>query len=341
MLGWTQASPVDSSGRFAVRPRPIPLPLLPVLLVSLLAGGFALVAAGPATALQEAQAEVQATGAGDAGDSQLDTQTVTATANVQSIGQDLAEAEANATTLGALRSRSVASGASGPNGPSDADARAAWYSDLTTTDTDPGGPIDLDLDVTIDGTLTYFQNNVGPSADDIRSSVRLEVTLVSGSTVLNPFDGTTELTSVSGSVPPALNRSGSWADPARDPDFTVVSCSAFSCQVDVSTTVSIEDTISVGFGQPFSLEVQFRTDAFIWNGEETEATADFLNTANVVISTDTPDVTIAAAPDPPSPVPALSPTGLGALIGTVGGGGLLATAVRRRAARPSGARHAP
>lgn len=291
-----------------------------------LTGGFVLPA--PAAALQQAQAEAQATAAGDGGGTQLDTQTVTATASQLSSGFDSAEAAAESTTLGSLRSRSAVSGASGTNGPSDADARAAWFSDLVTAGSDPGAPVDLDLDLTVSGTLTYLNNNGGASADDIRSSVRLEITLVSGATVLNPFDGTAELTTVTNSSPPALNRTGSWSPPARDADFTVVSCSAFSCQVDVAATVSLPDAIDVDFGEPFSLEVQLHTDAFIWNGRESLATAEFFNTASVTISTDTPGVVIEAAPDSPAEVPALGPIAGGVLALLLSGGGLVA--LRRR-----------
>lgn len=288
-----------------------------------------LVFPAPAAALQQSQSEAQATAAGDAGGAQLDTQTVTSAASQLSSGFDLAEAEAGSTTLGALRSRSVVSGASGSNGPSDADSRAAWFSDLVTTGNDPGMPVDLDLEVTIEGTLSYLNNNGGASADNIRSSVRFELTLVEGQTVLNPFDGTAELTTVTNSSPPALNRTGSWSDPTRDADFTVVSCSAFSCQVDIATTISLPDTLGVDFGEPFSLEVQLHTDAFIWNGRESEATADFFNTATVSISTDTPGVVIEAAPDPPAAVPGLGPAAGGLLALLLSGAGL--RALRSRA----------
>jgi hypothetical protein len=270
----------------------------------LLAFVFAIGLSSSAQALQEAQAEATATAAGDSGGTDLDIQSGTASASFVSSGFDAAEAEAQSTTGGNVRSRSEAGGASGNSAPSDAFGRAAWYSDLVTTGVDPGGPIDIDLDLAIDGSLLYSNNNSGASLDDIRSSVRMQITVHGTGGSQSPFDGTAKLATSTNDSPPVLTRMGSWSDSGRDGDFTVVGCTRFSCQIDVDATISLPDTLSVDFGESFAVEVQFITTAHIFRGGEVSAEADFFNTGSVTLSTDTPGVTIEAAPDLPTPVPA-------------------------------------
>jgi hypothetical protein len=139
--------------------------------------------------------------------------------------------------------------------------------------------------------------------DDVRSSVRVEITLYPSTGPLLPFDGTAKLATDTNSTPPLLTRSGDWLDASRDGDFTVVSCTRFSCQIDVDATISLPDTLNLPFGESFAVEVALITTAHIFQGNEVEAEANFFNTANVTLSTDTPGVTIdavIAAPEVPA-----------------------------------------
>jgi len=301
------------------------LALLPILLAS----------AGVARAqIQEAQAETVATAAGDIGGSDIETRSSTASASFASLGDDEAAAQAETTVLGAVGARAYAGGASGSNTPSDAFGRAAWYSDLVTTGVDPGVPVDIDLELSIEGKLVYANNNGGPGPDDVRSSIRMEITVYDTRGPRNPFDGTAKLASQTNSTPAILVRTGDWLDPGRDGDFTIVECTRFTCQVDVDTRLSLPDVLDLDFGEPFAVEVNFIAQAHVFEGREVEAEADFLNTGMLTLATDTPGVGIQPIPTA-APVPGFGAVGLALLVILVG----LSTALLARYRRLRARRH--
>ena len=267
-----------------------------------------------------AHADARAMTPGDDAGTVTDNGAITASATNSASGSGVADAFSQATVGGNLRSSSSVSSASGSSLDSDARADAHWIGQYQTQGTNPGGPIDIDLNLSIDGTLGYFNNNTNVGPGDLLSSVSVRLILhdiVSGATSV--FDGAAEMSSISRFVPPDFNRSGSWADSARDGDFTVQNCGGpFSCQVDVAASIVVDDALLVGFGSVFGVEVQLISHAFQAQGQETQASSDFANTASVSLSTDTPGVSFALVPEP----------GSGLLLGL---GLTLLAGVRRRA----------
>jgi hypothetical protein len=200
---------------------------------------------------------------------------------------------------GTARSSSLVDSASGSGEASNATATARWIAQVQTGGIDPQNPIDIDLDLAVDGTLTYLNNNTNVGPDDLLSSVTLRLTLHDmGSGATSVFDGSAALSSVSRTESPVLNRSGDWADASRDGDFTMQNCSPLSCQFDVDALILVDDALLIGFGDVFGVEVELITVAFQAQGRETAAGSDFANTASVNLSTDTPGITFTLVPEP-------------------------------------------
>jgi hypothetical protein len=224
--------------------------------------------------------------------------TVASASNI-AVGSGIADAFAQATVGGEVRSRSLVDSASGLAQASNAAAVARWTGQFQTAGIDPGNPIDLDLVLDIDGMLSYSNNNANVGLDDLLSSVTFSLTLhdvLSGATSV--FDGSASLSSISRFDPPDFDRGGDWADSSRDSDFTIPFCGAFSCQVDVDALISVDDALLVGFGATFGVEVELFTSAFQAQGQETGASSDFANTASVNLSTDTPGISFEPVPEP-------------------------------------------
>jgi hypothetical protein len=247
-----------------------------------------------------ASASATAVTPGDDAGTVVDSGASSATASNSASGSGDAESFAQGIVGGAARSRSFVESASGLAEASNAEAPAGWTGQVLTGGTDPGAPIDIDLGLRVDGILTYFNNNTNVGLGDLFSSVDVRLTLydeLSGATSV--FDGIATLSGVDRSLPPELIRSGDWADPSRDGDFTVSpTCRAFVCQVDVVANILVEDALLVGFGDTFGVEVELITRAFQAQGRETGASADFSNTVSVDLSTDTPGITFTAVPEP-------------------------------------------
>lgn len=245
-----------------------------------------------------ASASANAAGGPSSGNTANDPVTVSVSAT--SSGDDFAQAMAQATVGGAARSLSNSGGASGQSIPSDAEGSARWISNLIATGTDPGNPIDVDLVTTVDGMLSYNNNNSGASADDIRSLVNVRLTVHDQSGAISAFDGSAQLATVDNSNPPQLTRSGDWADPSRDGDFSTGACGAFSCNYDVNLSTTFNDVTFVGLGDTFAVEFELETAAFTFAGREVEALSDFFNTGGVMVATNTPGITFQMVPEPTS-----------------------------------------
>ncbi|MBW2425864.1 MAG: hypothetical protein JRG86_16575 [Deltaproteobacteria bacterium] len=69
--------------------------------------------------------------------------------------------------------------------------------------------------------------------------------------------------------------------------------------------------------EPFAVEVDFITQAQLFEGREVEAEADFLNTQNPALAIDTPGITIDAIPTAAA-VPGFGAVGLALLVILVG-----------------------
>jgi hypothetical protein len=223
----------------------------------------------------------------------------TATATNSASGSGDAESFGQATVGGVARSQASVDSGSGLAEPSNAEGTARWVGQVQTGGVDPGGPIDIDLDLNVDGVLTYFNNNTNVGTGDLFSSVTLQLTLFdefSGATGI--FDGSATLSGVSRTLPPELIRGGDWASSSRNGDFTVPSCSAFRCQVDVAATIVVDDALLVGFGDTFGIEVELLSSAFQAQGRETGASSDFSNTVSVDLSSSTPGITFTPVPEP-------------------------------------------
>ena len=229
-----------------------------------------------------------------------DSGAVNASATNSASGSGNADSFAAATVAGAARSRSEVISASGLAESSNAQAVARWVAQVQTGGVDPGGPIDIDVDLDVSGLLTYFNNNTNVDPGDLFSAVTLQITFFDDvSSSISAFSGAATLSGVSRLDAPTLIRSGSWGSPSRDGDFTIdPNCDQFRCEVDVSTAISVDDALLVGFGDTFAVEVELVTQAFQAQGRETGTSSDFSNTANVNLSTSTPNVTFALVPEP-------------------------------------------
>jgi hypothetical protein len=246
-----------------------------------------------------ASADATAMTPGDTGGTVSNSGPVSATATESASGSGSADAFAQATVGGALRSSSDVSSASGLALSSNASSTARWVGHFQTTGIDPGNPIGVNMTLQVDGLLDYFNNNTNVGAGDLLSSVSLRLTLhdvTAGAS--NVFDGSADLSGVSRTDPPVLIRSGDWADASRDGDFSIPSCSQFSCQADVDASIFVSNALLVGFGTTFAVEVELATSAFQAQGRETGAASDFSNTATVALSTASPGVVFAAVPEP-------------------------------------------
>ena len=269
-----------------------------VLMISL---GLVIAPLSQAAPLPSIGAEAQATARtpGEDAGSVGNTGPSTATAANDASGSGIADAFASATVGGTARASSAVESASGLAETSQATANARWVGHIQTGGSDPLTPIDIDLDLSVDGTLTYFNNNTNVTLGDLLSSVTFRMTLhdmASGAT--NVFDGSAELTGVSRTEVPVLIRSGDWADASRYGDFVEQACSPFSCEVDVNALIRVDDAFTVGFGDVFAVELELATEAFQAQGRETGAAADFANSASVSLATDTPGVTLILVPEP-------------------------------------------
>jgi hypothetical protein len=247
-----------------------------------------------------ANASATAVTPGDDAGTVVDSGASSATATNSASGSGNADSFGQAIVGGAVRSRSLVESGSGLAEPSNATATGRWTGQVLTGGIDPGSPIDIDLDLSVDGVLTYFNNNTNVTPGDLFSSVDVRLTLHDELTgAISVFDGTAMLSGISRSVPPELVRSGDWADASRDGDFTVSpTCGAFSCQVDVVANILVSDALLVGFGDTFGVEVELITQAFQAQGRETGTSADFSNTVSVDLSTDTPGITFTPVPEP-------------------------------------------
>ena len=231
-----------------------------------------------------------------------DTGATSASISNTASGSGFADAFAEATVGGAARSRSLVESASGSGEDSNATATARWVGQLQVGGIDPGSPIDIDLDLDIDGVLDYFNNNTNVGPGDLLSSVTLQLTLSdTAAGALSVFDGSASLSGIDRLLAPELIRTGDWADPARDGDFTLSpGCNQFSCNVDVNASILFDDALLVGLGDTIGVELQLITNAFQAQGRETGASADFSNTATVNLSSSTPGITFTPVPEPGS-----------------------------------------
>jgi hypothetical protein len=287
---------------------------------TLLAGiaALALAPAAQAVPLPSVTAEASATASTPADDQGTvsDSGAATASATNSASGSGNADSFASATVGGAARSSSLVESASGLAEASNAQGVARWVGQVQTGGTDPGTGIDIDLDITLDGVLDYFNNNTNVGAGDLFSEVVLRVTLfdeLSGG--LSIFNGSAILSGISRFDPPELIRTGSWTDAARDGDFAVSpTCGPFGCQVDVNSSIPVDDALLVGFGETFAIEVELVTRAFQAQGRETGVSSDFSNTLTVDLSTGTPGVTLTPVPEPGTAM--LLGLGLAALAGS-------------------------
>ncbi len=125
--------------------------------------------------------------------------------------------------------------------------------------------------------------------------------------VASLFNGSVTLASKVGGGAPDLTRDGDWADMALDGDFVMVgACTAFSCEVDINTTITLNDVQSIGFGQTFEVGLILFTSVDgisdnVNDGRRLESnffdTASFHVTLDVDVDTDGDGIGNNADPD--------------------------------------------
>ncbi len=125
--------------------------------------------------------------------------------------------------------------------------------------------------------------------------------------VASLFNGSVTLASKVGGGAPDLTREGDWADTALDGDFVMNgACTAFSCEFDINTTITLNDVQSMGFGQTFEVGLILFTsvDGISDNtngGRRLESnffdTANFQVTLDVDVDTDGDGIGNNADPD--------------------------------------------
>ena len=239
---------------------------------------------------------------------------------------DFASSRSSSTVAGPLRSESEVDGAAGNQGSSQAGATAKWTALFNTVGANPGRAIDIGFNVNVDGDLTFGNNNSNVVPGDVLSGVSLQLSAVSAAGTTSAFNGSAQLSSTSRTTPPSLIRSGDWASPSRNGDFTFDGvCNQFGCEVDIDSVIALADAFFVDFNEVFAIEFELSTEAFIIAGLELGASADFFNTGTVSLFTNTPGVSIqqASAPPDPDPVPVPVPGTLPLLtIGLLGVFGL-------------------
>ncbi len=276
--------------------RPVALPWLASILGLALASPALSVPLPPTLA----EALVIASAPGATPPDATDSDPVTAIASLTANGSDDAMGQAIATVDGPLRSQSTTSGASGSNGQSQATAQAKWTTTYEIGGIDPGAPVDVDLTIRVDGSLSFFENNSGVSLGQIFADMNLNV---APSTTSGPqpalFAGATRLLA-DGAGGATLLRTGGYASASRDGDFT--SCGS-QC-IDVDTTLVLDDALLLGFGESFALTVSLTTSAFMIDGLEIDVDADFFSTGTVELTSDAPGVTfeVVHAPEPGLPL---------------------------------------
>lgn len=216
-----------------------------------------------------------------------------------SVSLDLGEASATveATVDGAAQSHSTIISTSGVNGDYAGMATALWVGYFVATGTDPSSPIDVDLQISLDGTLDYGNNDSGAGLYDIYAGLDFRVVLYgmdSGITI--GFDGAAFLESTTDATAPILRRDDDWADPSRDGDFGVVSCTASACTINVSMLLEVNDALFVDFDETFALEVSVNAEAVGFDVHDMFAESDF--SATVALATNTSGVSFTLVPEP-------------------------------------------
>jgi hypothetical protein len=99
------------------------------------------------------------------------------------------------------------------------------------------------------------------------------------------FNGSATLQSpeVAGEVP-VLVRAGDWADPLRNADFAPVNCTATSCWIDVTMTLSFLDVQSLGFGETFDIGLLLQTNADAISEAGRMAASLFFDSASIEVT---------------------------------------------------------
>lgn len=162
---------------------------------------------------------------------------------------------------------------------------AAMTATLSTTGlVGPGETAMVDLVLNVSGTLAYndpsgtagaevvvnpFDSTDTDTVHDMSASVSALLLLgdsiavtddillgldLNNLPIASLFNGSATLASIVGGGTPELTREGDWADAALDVDFVMDgTCTEFSCEYDIDTTISFNDVQSVGFGETFDV----------------------------------------------------------------------------------------
>ena len=235
-----------------------------------------------------ARASVEVQSAGNEIPDQEATGLLFAETSAELFEPDTATAAAEATVLGDLKSRALAGGASGQQGPFRGHAESQWVAQLQAVGVDPGAPIDVDVSFSVDGNLTFLNNNSGAGPGDLISAVSFQLSVHDSGGETELWNGDAALSSIEGSSAPELTRNFDWADAARDGDFDTTTLS----NVGVNTSVTLDDAFTVDFGEVFAIDAELVATAFAFAGFEAEAGANFFDTGSVTISTGTPGVSL-------------------------------------------------
>lgn len=198
---------------------------------------------------------------------------------------DFSEGQAGATVGGPVRARSMVDAASGQRVASSASSTAQWIGNFTTGGSDPGAAIDINFDLSVDGFLSYLNNNSGAELNDIITAMELTVSAHDTTGAQTLFDGAASIRSQARGTPAAFTFSGFSAG-----DFTGT-CGVFRCDQSLDASISLSPLL-VGFGSVFAIELSLMTEAFAFAGQEIASHSNFFNTVNIDLSTTTQGVFI-------------------------------------------------
>ncbi len=206
---------------------------------------------------------------------------------------DSSVARGQAGLPGDLQSRAKAGGASGVLG-LEALSEVRQVSQWTPLGGSPAIPIDIDINLSIDGHLR-LADFANANTGDLFTSTSFLVDVITTTGTTTAYDASAVFQNER--IPPlnstlVLTASGDW----DVSDFNCVISGGETCSIDVNVT--LQDVAFVMMGESFAIDTTLMTEALMFGASEIFGESDFFSTGSFSLSSDTPGVTFAFAPEP-------------------------------------------